>query len=224
MKLKHGLVLLAMMVFVAGCATSTPQAENFPMSKQKKANAARHWGMIASDAVTQTRETLAGKEFARDRPLFVAEKADATDFDRAFRNYMITGLVNAGMPVSTKKEGAVEIAYETQVIRHPEPFDPLVAGYKPGVATATVSGLWILRNAVTRWSSASAAAGTIAMAGAYDAWRATSPGETGVEVLLTTSIVHEDRYVMRMTDAYYVEQGAAMLYEACKGRSRRHCR
>ena len=224
MKLKHRIVLLLTMMLIAGCATSIPQAENFPLSKQKKAMAAQHWGMIASDAVMQTREALAGKEFAREKPLYVMQKTDATDFDRAFRNYMITELVNAGMPVSTKKDGAVEIAYETQVIRHPEPFDPLMAGYKPGMATAAVSGLWILRNAVTRWSSSSAAAGTIGMAAGYDAWRASNPGETAVEVLLTTSIVHEDRYVMRITDAYYIEQGAAMLYEACKGRSRRHCR
>jgi len=224
MKLKQILVMVLVTLALAGCATSVPQAENFPLSKQKKAMAAQHWGMIAADAVERTRQTLAAKDFARDKPMYVAEKPEATDFDRAFRNYMITGLVNAGMPVSTKKDGAVEITYETQVVRHPEPFDPLVAGYKPGMAAATVSGLWILRNAVTRWSSASAAAGTIAMAGGYDAWRATNPGETGAEVLLTTSIVHEDRYVMRITDAYYIEEGEAMLFEACKGRSRRYCR
>lgn len=222
MKMVRGLVIL-FAVAAAGCATSIPQAENFPSGKQKKAMAAQHWSMIAADAVEQTKIALGKQSFPKDKPVYVADNT-ATEFDRAFRKYMIAGLIAAGLPVASKKDGAIEIGYETQVIRHASAFDPNSFGYKPGVATAGVSGFWVLRNALQIWSTTTAGVGTVAAAGAYDAYNALNPGETGVELLVATSIVHDDRYVMLNADAYYIEKGEAWLFELCKGKNRRNCR
>lgn len=216
-----GLMVLALLA--TGCATSIPKAENFPPAKQKKAMAVQHWGVIAGDAVGQTRIALAKQNFPKDKPLFVADNT-ATDFDRAFRKYMIAGLIEAGFAVASKKEGAIEIGYEAQVIRHAAAFDPNQFGYKPGMAAAGTSGFWVLRNALEKWSITSFGVGTVAAAGAYDAYQATNPGETGVELLITTSIVHDDRFVMLNADAYYIEKGEAWLFELCKGKNRRTCR
>jgi hypothetical protein len=213
---------------MAGCAyNNMPQARNFPPTQQKIAVAAQHWGMIATDAVQQTQIALLEQQNAvKGMPVYVADNT-SSEFNKAFRNFMISGLVNAGVAVSAKKEGAIELAYETQVIKHHprgEAFNPASNGYQPGALTGGVAGFWVLRNALEKWSTSSAAVGTIAAAGAYDAYRFDHPLQTGVELLLTTSIVHKDRYLMRNTDAYYVEDADISLFDPCKGKSRRNCR
>jgi hypothetical protein len=218
-----GLLLIAMGLFTVGCATSIPQAENFSQTKQKKVMAAQHWGMIAADAVEQTRLALNKQSHTKDKPVYVADNA-TTEFNRAFRKYMIAGLIDAGFVVLAKKEGAIEIGYETQVLRHAASFNPLDFGYKPGVATAGVAGFWVLRDALKSFSFSSAGVGTLAAAGAYDVYKAQNPGETGVELLISTSIIHDNRYVMLNADAYYIEKEETLLFEECKGKSRRRCR
>jgi len=218
-----GILMIFLAAMTAGCATSIPQAQNFAPAKQKKVMAAQHWEAIAADAVEQTRLTLDAPQFADNKPVYVADNTK-TDFDRAFRKYMIAGFIAAGVPVSTKNDGAIEVSYETQVIRHANATNPETLGYKPGMAAAGMTGFWVLRNAIGRWSTGGTAAATIATAGAYDAYKAVNPGETGVELLVSTSVVHADRYAMLKTDAYYIESGEAVLFELCSGKSRRRCR
>jgi hypothetical protein len=221
MTLARLFVLLAALCTTA-CATNIPQAENFPPAKQKKAMAVQHWGVIAGDAVAQTRLSLAKQSIAKNKPVFVTDNIN-TDFGRAFRKYMIAGLIDDGFVVSAKKEGAVEINYEAQVIRHAAAFDPLTFGYKPGMATASVAGLWVLRDALKSFSFSNAGIGSLAVAGAYDGYKAINPGETPVELLISTSIIECERYVMLNADAYYIEKGEAWLFEECKGRNKRNC-
>lgn len=214
--------LFIALLLLAGCATSIPQAENFPQLKQKKLMAAQHWNLVAQDAVQRTRLVLLAKGFANDTPLYILGNK-STVFDSAFRKYMIANFIETGAVVSTKKEGALEINYDTQVIKHAAYFEPDRYGYKPGAATAGVAGFWVLRDVVKDLNFLNGLA-TLGIAGAYDAYKAKNPGETGVELLLTTSITHQDRYVMLNAGAYYIENAETWLFEPCKGRNRRYCR
>lgn len=219
-----GLLLIVSSLFLAACVTAVPQSENFTSTKQKKTLAAQHWGLIANDAVSQTRLALAKQSIDKEKqPLYVADNT-TTDFSRAFRKYMIAGLIDAGFVVSAKKEGAIEVDYEAQVIRHASSFDPQAFGYKPGMAIMGVTGFWILRDALRYSSTIGKALATAGAAGAVDYYNATNPSETGVELLISTSIVHNDRYVMLNADAYYIEKEEAWLFEGCKGKNRRLCR
>lgn len=220
---KLSLMTLLLTVLLTGCATSIPKAENFPQSKQKKIMAAQHWGWIANDAVAQTKLALAKQSFSKNQPLYVTDDT-TTDFSKGFRKYMIAELINEGFAVATKKEGAIELSYEAQVIKHASAFDANAFGYKPGTATGAVAGFWVLRNAIQHWSTTSAGIGSVAAAGAFDVYKSINPGETGVEVLVSTTITHQDRYVMLNADAYYIENGEAWLFEGCKGKTRRYCR
>ncbi|CAG0955191.1 hypothetical protein MTYP_00418 [Methylophilaceae bacterium] len=215
--MKYLAYVTGLLTFIlAGCANQ-PTPQWYPDSPQKQVNAAQHWGLIAADAVEQTRQIVNAQSFARDRPLYVTENS-ATQFDSAFRNYMISALVKAGMPVSTVREGAIEITYETQVIRHGASFDPRQLGYKPGMATAGAAAFWVLREA----TSTALVAGTVAGAAGYDVYKARE--STGVELLLTTSIVHANHYIMHNTDSYYIEKADAYLFEPCRSKSARGCR
>lgn len=222
MKTKFNVVLIGSLL-VSGCATQIPEARTFPPVEQKKSMSVRHWGMIASDAVERTKLAMAANGLPQTTRLYVADSG-RTEFDKGFRNYMITGLVNAGFKVTEKKEGAIEILYETQVVQHAS-FDPEGAGYKPGMATAGVAGFWILRDAFRTWPGSTLALGTTAAAAGYDSYRAINPGETGVELVLTTSIMQDGLYVMRGTDAYYIEHLDANLYQVCEGKFwKRNCK
>ena len=92
------------------------------------------------------------------------------------------------------------------------------------MATAGAAGFWVLRDVLLYGSTTGLALATTATAAGADYYHATNPGETGVEVLLSTSIIHDDRYVMLNADAYYIEKGETWLFEGCKGKSRRNCR
>lgn len=210
-------ICLTITIVLTGCVSSIPIAENHPQTSQKKLLAAQHWNFIADDVVEQTKASLAKQNYLAGRPLYVASSSE-TQFDHAFRNYMISSLVNANLPVSTKKDGAVEIKYETQVIQHAVPFDPRTKGYQPGTATLAVSGLWILRNALEHWSTNDAVIATVGVAAAYDIYKAfenKKAAPTNTELLITTSVVNSanDQYVMRKTDAYYIDRAESSLFK-----------
>lgn len=216
------IVLTITLALLSGCVTTIPQSENFPKETQKKMMAAKHWNYLAKDAVARTLYTLEKEGFALDTPLYIGKNTN-TVFDNAFRKYMIANLINAGAVVSTRKYGALEVKYDTQVIKHAGAFEPSKLGYKPGMATAGVAGLWVLHD-IFKGLSVTNGLTALGAAGAYDAYKAKQPGETGIELLLTTSITHDNRYVMLNADAYYIEKAESWLFEPCKGRNRKYCR
>jgi len=216
------LAIILSLTLLSACVTNKPQAENFPQSEQKKLMAAQHWDLVSKDAVAQTRFVLANKGFAKDTPLYIVPNTK-TVFNHAFRKYLIANFIKAGAVVSTKKEGALEVEFDTQVIEHANKINPEEHGYKPGTASVGVAGFWVLRDVLEHLNPMNALA-TVGMAGAYDVYKANNPGETNVELLLTTSIVHRDRYVMLNADAYYIEHAESKLFGPCRGRNRKYCK
>ncbi len=203
------------------CATSQPlmpQAEKFTSVGQKKALAVQHWGVIASDVAVQTKNTLGKNNFLDQRALYVAP--GNSPFEQSFSNYMISHLVAQGIPVADSPKGAVEVKYNVQVVQHKPGFNPSETSYVPGSTTAGVAGLWILRDAVLHASRDALIASTIGVAAAYDIYKLidqqknghlTTP--TGTELVITTSIADGGRYQMFKTDAYYIEQAEAGLFQ-----------
>lgn len=212
------IIVMVMLVLLSGCATQLPRAVNATSEPQQKLMAAQHWAAIAQDAVEQTRRMLSDKGFDYKTPLYINENKK-TVFDFAFRKYLIAHFIQAGNIVSTKKEGALEIAFDTQVIKHAKAFKPEEFGYKPGLLTAGVASFWILRDVFR-----SDALRSFAAAGTIDGYAALNPGETGVEMLLTTSIIHDDQYVMMNANAYYIEKEESWLFAPCRGRNRKYCK
>lgn len=221
LSMKKCLILIALLTQTVACTTNIPKSERFEQSTQRKMMSAQHWNAVAKDAVERTRWILSTKGFTPDTPIYIAYN-NRTVFDHAFRKYMIANFVKAGSAVSTIQNGAIEIKYDTQVIKHAGAFDPEKLGYKPGTGTAAAGSFWTLRNILN--GSTSAVSGAFMLGGSYDIYKAYNLGETGVELLLTTSIIDKNIYVMHNTDAYYIEHGEAWLFEPCKGRNRRYCK
>lgn len=211
---------LLLPTFLVGCATSNPTpspspapvAEAYATLPQKKLLAAKQWGLIAADVAAQTKASLEKSDFLMGRSLYVAPFSKAP-FDQAFTNYMVTSLVNAGVPVTNNPEAGVLLKYETQVIPHKISLDLANEGFTPVFTLGTAWG-WVMRNAFVNNSLRLGVAGTLSAAAALDYMRASDKklSPTDVELLITTSVIDNEQYLQRSTDAYYIEKAEAELF------------
>ena len=198
----------------AGCSqlAGIPNAEPFPDATLRKAKSAEHWNVIAGDVASQTAGLKNRPEF-QGKPLYVSPSGDNSDFSHGFQSMLISKLVNGGLSVATKSEGAIEVKYEAQVVRH-------LAGqgnYQPGTVAALAGGILVAREiAVSGSSPTGKAVGAAALIAGADllASNAKLHTATNTEVIITTSLIDNNRFLMRKTDVYYVEDAEGSMFEA----------
>ena len=199
---------------VAGCSqlAGMPSAEPFPDASLRKAKSAEHWNVIAGDVASQTAGLRTRPEL-QGKPLYVSPSGDNSDFSRGFQSMLISKLVNGGMNVATRPEGALQVTYEAQVVRH-------LAGqgdYQPGTVAALAGGILVAREiAIGSASSTAKAVGVTALIAGADLLVAHAKlhSATNTEVIVTTSLIDNNRYLMRKTDVYYVEDAEGVMFEA----------
>lgn len=213
------LSLVATTVLLTACASPVPVAQNFPVSYQNVARTAAHWDVIANDVVEQTMQAITEVPQLRGRSVYVA-KSHSTEFNKAFREFMITRMVNEGVDVSVCRVSnmdvgfemdppQVEVSYETQWLQHIDlPDRP-----RPGAITALASGVAVLRNAaladLTRGEQNVSLIATAALADVVSGQLTETPQ---TEIVVTTTIAENNRYVMRRSDIYYVPEADAHLF------------
>ena len=195
-------------LLLAGCASSPiPVSANFPITVEPKVRSAGHWGQLSNDVVKQTLESL-GKAGVSGN-LYVALPANPTVFDKAFQQFLITDLVKAGRVVQQGPEQALEVSYQTQVVRHnsPRPY------FLPGRFTMITAGLYAAYGLSYNPVGDRMAGGLAAAAGADYIASESSGGPTATELILTTTIATGGRYLVRKTDVYYVEEADTVLMQ-----------
>lgn len=187
---------------LAGCASSPiPVSANFPITVEPKVRSAGHWNQVSQDVVKQTLEAL--NKVGASGNLYVSRPANATEFDKAFQNFLITDLVKAGRVVQVAPEGAaLEVSYQTQVVRH-NSYRP---DFLPGRFTMITAGLYAAYGLGYNPVGDKMAGGLVAAMGADYIASESSGGPTATELILTTTITTGGRYLVRKTDVYYVEE------------------
>lgn len=207
-KLLTGMAVLSL----AGCATGfseAPRPTNFSILTQQKIQAASHWQVIANDVAAQIRSSV-----NKDELLYIAQPVQSTEFSRAFRDQLITALVNGGAQVSKANDTrALVIDVDTQLVR----FSP--QRFQNGrfvSATAIAAGLLAV-NGMHLSSAANVAIGTLGLTAAYDwnnwAEREFAQGFTPQnELIVTTSATNYARYITRRTDVYFIADSDRRLY------------
>lgn len=206
-----GLAALAgSMAILAGCAAKAPipLAENFALTVQPKVRSAGHWELLSRDVVAQTLGTLHQAGMAPNTPLHVALPANPSAFDLAFRDFLITQLVQSGAPVLQLPGQALEVTYNTQVVRHNSERPHFIPGRFTMVA-AGVMAAYGLRNVHL---DAQLLAGLGLTAAADYAASADSGGPTNTEMILTTTATQGGQYVARKTDVYYLQNADTPLF------------
>lgn len=216
---------------LGGCAAPVPVAENFPVSYQKVARTARHWDVIATDVVTQTANTLATTQRLQGRPILVVPTTRNTTFDAVFNDFLITQMVDRGIPVSVCPVGGtgmiqdpdLKVKYHARIVRHAE-----APQYRPGLLTALATGVFVAR-AIDESDISRDARGLVGIAatGLIDAASGYMALATRTEVVVTTTIEEGNRFIMRRSDIYYIPDGDAGLFSTrvshnplCPSRSR----
>lgn len=124
---------------------------------------------------------------------------------------MITHMVNRGLSVSNTAQGAVEVAYETQIVRHAS--DRPV--YIPGALTTLTGGVIVARSLAISSPSPWVAGGVgLGAAAAIDLAAGHVAAPTNTELIVTTSITNDGIFVMRKSDVYYIEDEDVDLFLA----------
>lgn len=234
--LRPSLALLLCAAGLAGCAAppDLPQPQAHAPSTQKTARAVHHWDVLAADVAARTaaklREWPAGVH--RIYVIPVEEPGGVPGFGAGFRSLLITHLVERGLTIATQPSD-VRLAVGVQLVQHVAPpgdgARPVLLGEGVRVArdASMENGDYLLAWAPPA-SSPAATAGTLPVAvaggavasvvvGAPDAGRpvavqrlASGPART--EVLVTTSLESEGRYLARTSDVYSIDQADAVLY------------
>lgn len=197
---------------LAGCASSPiPVSANFPITVEPKVRSAGHWGQLSNDVVKQTLESL--NKLGVSGNLYVAMPNNPTTFDKAFNTFLITDLVKAGRVVQTSPDQALEISYQTQVVRHNSPRP----NFLPGRFTMITAGLYAAYGLGVDPNFGDKMAGGLAAAVGVDYIASeSSGGPTATELILTTTIASGGRYLVRKTDVYYVEEADTVLLQQYK--------
>lgn len=193
---------------LVGCASSPiPVSANFPLTVEPKVRSAGHWGQLSNDVVKQTLDSL-GK-LGVSGNLYVALPNNATEFDKAFQQFLITDLVKSGRVVQQYPDRALEVSYQTQVVRHNSPRP----NFLPGRFTMITAGLYAAYGLGLAPVGDKMAGGLAYAVGADYVASESSGGPTATELILTTTIAQGGRYLVRKTDIYYIEEADTSLVQ-----------
>ena len=204
-------VLAGVVAMLGGCATKSPipLAENFELTVQPKVRSAGHWDLLSRDVVAQTLETLERAGVDPNSQLYVAMPHSPSDFDAAFRDFLITKLVQTGAGVRQSPDPTLlEVTYHTQVVRHNSDRPHFI----PGQFTMLASGLMAAYGLHNQHIDVKLLA-TLGLTSAMDYTASVyTGGPTNTEMILTTTVTHGGQYIARKTDVYYLENVDAPLF------------
>lgn len=203
-------VLAGAVATMVGCASRAPipLAENFELTVQPKVRSAGHWELVSSDVVAQTLATLDKVGVAPGTQLHVALPANPSSFDLAFRDFLITKLVQSGAPVQQMPGQALDVTYHTQLVRHNSERPHFI----PGQFTMIAAGLMAAYGLRHEHLDAQLLA-TLGLTAAADYGASVnSGGPTNTEMILTTTVTRGGQYIVRKTDVYYLENADTPLF------------
>lgn len=121
-------VNILVICLVCGCSSRMPAPVNFQYSQQKKMQASSHWEMLAADLANRINNELIltdniykavfVKETCGDETV-ACKPYETGSFNEAFRDLLITNLVEYGIPTkSLPDEDAIAVYYKVQVVHH----------------------------------------------------------------------------------------------------------
>lgn len=162
--------------------TTLPLASSPEIYTQYKVQAVDHWDTLANNLAARVQKAFEDRQDLITRPVYIVPPADGI-FTRAFMSLLRTRLVTRGMQVSEEYEpGSVELSFTVQTV----PFDSSRGG-----GSFSLGGLGIGIGS--------------AIVGGY-----TSTSDN--EIVINTTMVHQNRYVLSLSQICYINDGDLALY------------
>ncbi len=198
----RSVLLFFLLLFVIGCSR-VPQPASYAYTEQQKMQAAHHWDVLASDVANQINNQLIRSDYI-DKAVFVkptcgsdaepCERGQSTQFNEAFRDLLLTRLVSFGVPTSSEKQVAdIQIDYKVQVVYHAA--DRFT--FPPGSLTTLSALVLVFRHAPPELQ-------LLALAAGIDTMNSAGPRNGHYEVIISTSMVTDEKYLFRSSDIYYI--------------------
>jgi hypothetical protein len=198
------LYLTVVIFLLVACGARIPDPIGYPYSQQQKMQASGHWEVLAKDLANRINNELI-KSDNINKAIFVEETCgdegqvcdplQTSAFNEAFRDLLITSLVGFGIPTKNKPdEESIKILYKVQVVHHnTKRFRSL----QPGLLTALSSAIVVLRNAPTNLV-------ILATGVAIDVANSNLVISEQNEIIITTSMITDSKYLFRASDIYYI--------------------
>ena len=212
------LIATISLLIVAGCShRPVPVATSYPVTAQRKMQAAHHWDVLANDVAQRLKKTLELTfPNAAVKPSLFIQPADSQEkipFGKAFHSLLTTKLVQQGLVVLTSRsfnEDMLVVNYDMQVIHHK---NRRLTYAPPGMFSLLAGGVWMVDQALKHWTYPglaafpfTAAADVNSMVDYY------LPGETNTEVLISTSVIMGKQHIFGDARIYYVNDGDSDHY------------
>ena len=175
--------------------------------------ASEHWEILAGDLANRINNELILSDNIQTavyvKPTCGDEatpcKANETStFNEAFRDLLITGLYDFGIPTRSKSTPeSIEVLYKVQMVRHNA---NRIRTMQPGILTTLSTAVVVLRNAPRELIS-------LAIGVAADIVNTSYTANGHYEVIITTSMIEKGKYLFRASDIYYINDKDFYQYQ-----------
>lgn len=213
-------LFICAIVLLNSCTGGIPDPIDFPNSQQQKMQASHHWEILAKDLANRINNELIISDNI-ESTVFVkqtcgneskpCEPHQTSSFNEAFRDLLITNLVDFGIPTRNQlQEDSIEIQYKVQIVHHKA---NRIRTFEPGVLTAISAAIVVLRNAPAEFLILTA--GVMA-----DLANANLTQNGHYEIIITTSMVSQNKYLFRASDIYYINDKDFYHYRDVTGQTK----
>ncbi len=208
-RLSLALAAAVTLTAAAGCS-QVPVAGTYPVSYQHKMQSVRHWQTLAQDVTARVREQVAVDPILAAKPLYIRPQARDTSFNDGFHDLLLTEMLNAGLPVATTPEGAHQLHYDTELLRHAAaPVNRPTPGAITGLAAALLAPSLVAEDTFTTTQAGLTGLG---LAGAADLGIGGLSRETDTEMVFTVAIWDDGILRFREQEIFYVPGRDRTLY------------
>ncbi|WP_027188040.1 hypothetical protein [Desulfovibrio cuneatus] len=176
-------ILLGSSLFLAGCGSrGVPVATRPPLYSQQRIQAVDHWDTVADAVAARVFNAYLQRSDIITKPVYVRRPNDRP-FPMAFETLLRTRLTTRGMQVSAMPEpDGVILDFTVQVVLHDSSRYSLI----PSLLDIGMGVITLVTGTYTRPSDH--------------------------EVIVTTRLTHNNRYVMHISNTYYINDADWALY------------
>ena len=213
-------LIICSVVLLTSCTGRIPEPTGYPYTQQQKMQSSHHWEVLAKDLANRINNELIISDNI-ESTVFVkqtcgdeskpCEPYQTSSFNEAFRDLLITNLVDYGIPTrNVLEEDSIEIQYKVQIVYHNT---RRIRTLQPGILTAISAAIVVLRNApaelliLTTGVMLDFANAGLTQSGHY-------------EIIITTSMLSHSKYLFRASDIYYINDEDFYHYQDTTGQTK----
>ncbi len=188
---------------IAPAASQVPVPSAYRLNTQQTMQAVHHWKTLAHDVAEQIKNRIAYESADFTDPVFVVPSG-VTPFEKAFRELLITALVENAFLISKDASNSLLLDVDIQLVRHDRSIQKTSSGVYsslgPGVFVREDIDLFGPDNQIDKIENDIMNSRINVEAGMF------SQDIPETEILITTSLSRNDVFVMRKSYIYYISE------------------